>query len=323
MQVKICKRAFYGYRFADEGRNGENEIYRVVNHSGAGEMFCYDVCEGIQLTYNSLEMDTCFQKILPASGFMLINHCLEGCYEYELQDGTVSFMGEGDLCINDLGGQSFVNSHLPTRKYRGLAIILDLQVAQASLDRLFPQANIDLFRLRDYLCVDGKPLRIRARSEIDHIFSELYCVDEHIRVPYYIIKVIELFLFLSIVEREKLKSLPSFSYSVASSTRAVYTYLIENPLKRVTIGELASLFHIADSSLKRCFKALTGQSIGTFMKRQRIQRAADILLEHHDINVTGIAEIAGYENVSKFSAAFKSVFHQLPLVYRNQNQKGN
>lgn len=318
MAAEISKRAFLGYPFAGEERNGENEIYRLDNSSGTGKISCYDVCDGIQLTHNHLEMESCFRKIPPAPDLMLINHCLEGCYEYELQDGTVSFMGEGDLCISDLGGQAFVNSHLPTNKYIGISIMLDLHTAQASLDGLFPQANIDLFALRDYLCVDGKSLLIRARSEVDHIFSELYYVDERIRTPYHIIKIIELFLFLGLVEREKFELLPSFSNSVVSATKSVYAYLIENPTKRVTIGELSALYTVADSSLKRCFKALTGQSIGMFMKDRRIQAAADILLNQKDMSVAEVAELAGYENTSKFSAAFKTVFKQTPLTYRNR-----
>jgi len=320
MATEIYKRAFLGFRFTGEGHNGENEIYRLTNNGGTGKVSCYDVCEGIQLTYNHLEIESCFQKTSPTPDLMLINHCLEGCYEYELQDGTVSFMGEGDLCIGDLGGQAFVNSHLPTNKYIGISILLDLHTAQVSLDTLFPQANIDLFVLRDYLCAEGKPLLIRARSEVDHIFNELYDVDNRIRRPYYIIKVIELFLFLGLVEREKLENLPSFSGAVVSSTKSVYAYLIENPIKRITIGELSSRFNIADSSLKRCFKALTGQSIGTFMKEQRIQAAAHILLNQNDMSIAEAAELAGYENASKFSAAFKSVFRQTPLAYRNRNK---
>lgn len=319
MAAEIYKRAFLGFRFTGNGDNGENEICRLTNNSGTGKIVCYDVCEGIQLTYNHLETDSCFQKAQPTPGLMLINHCLKGCYEYELEDGTVSFMGEGDLWVGDLGGQMFVNSHLPVNKYMGISILLDLRTAQTSLDTLFPQADIDLFALRDYLCAEGKPLLIRARSAADHMFSEWYHVDSRIRKPYSIIKVIELFLFLSLVEREKTEKLPSFSGSVVSATKSVYAYLIENPIKRITIGELSSRFNIADSSLKRCFKALTGQSIGIFMKEQRIRAAADILLHQNGISIAEVAELAGYENASKFSAAFKSVFRQTPLVYRNQN----
>lgn len=319
MATEICKRAFLGYHFSGEERNGKDEIYRLTNNSGKGKISCYDVCEGIQLTYNQLEMGSCFQKISPEPDLMLINHCLEGCYECEFQDGTVSFMGEGDLCVSDLGGQAFANSRLPTNKYIGISILLDLHTAQTSLDALFPQANIDLFALCDYLCAEGKSLMIRARSEVDHIFSELYYVDERIRMPYYTIKIIELFLFLGLVEREKFENLPAFSGSVVSATKSVYAYLIENPIKRVTIGELSSRFNVADSSLKRCFKTVAGQSIGTFMKEQRIQAAANILLNQKNMSVAEVAEFAGYESASKFSAAFKSVYKQTPLVYRSRN----
>ena len=321
MATEICKQAFLGYHFFGEERkrNGEGEIYRLTNNSSKGKISCYDVSEGIQLTYNRLEMGSCFQKISPEPDLLLINHCLEGCYECEFQDGTVSFMGEGDLCISDLGGQAFANSRLPTYKYIGISILLDLHTAQSSLDALFPQANINLFSLRDYLCADGKSLMIRARSEVDHIFSELYHVDERIRVPYYTIKIIELFLFLGLVERKKFENLPSFSRSVVSATKSVYAYLIENPIKRVTIGELSFRFNVADSSLKRCFKAIAGKSIGTFMKEQRIQAAANILLNKKDMSIAEVAELVGYENAGKFSAAFKSVYKQTPLVFRGRN----
>lgn len=319
MATEICKRAFLGYHFSEEECKGEDKIYRLTNNSGKGKISCCDVCEGIQLTYNHLEMGSCFQKIAPEPDLMLINHCLEGCYECEFQDGTVCFMGEGDLCISDLGGQAFANSRLPTNKYMGISILLDLHTAQLSLDALFPQAEIDLFALRDYLCAEGKSLMIRARSEVNHIFSELYYVDERIRMPYYTIKIIELFLFLSLVEREKFENLPLFSKSVVSATKSVYAYLIENPIKRVTIGELSFRFNVADSSLKRCFKAVAGKSIGTFMKEQRIQAAAGILLNQKEMSIAEVAEFAGYKSASKFSAAFKSVFKQTPLVYRDRN----
>lgn len=319
MATEIRKRAFLGNHFSGEERNEENKIYGLSDSSGTGTIARYDVCEGIQLTYNRLEMESCFRKVPPEPDLILINHCMAGCYEYELQDGTASFMGEGDLCISDLGGQAFINSHLPTKKYTGISILLDLHTAQASLKVLFPQANIDLFALRDYLCPEGKSLLIRGRSEVDHIFSELYDVDERIRMPYYIIKVIELLLFLGLVEREKFENLPSFSEAVVSATKSIYAYLIENPTRRITIGELSSSFNVADSSLKRCFKALTGQSIGTFMKEQRIQAAADILLTQNNMSIAEVAELAGYENASKFSAAFKSVFKQTPLAYRSRN----
>ena len=72
------------------------------NKSGEGTMRRFDVAPGIQITYNDLKMDSCFRPIRFEKDFLQINHCLEGCYECELEGGSVSFLGEGDLCVDYL-----------------------------------------------------------------------------------------------------------------------------------------------------------------------------------------------------------------------------
>lgn len=61
------------------------------NESGEGTMRRFEVAPGIQITYNDLKMDSCFRPIRFEKDFLQINHCLEGCYECELEGGSVSF----------------------------------------------------------------------------------------------------------------------------------------------------------------------------------------------------------------------------------------
>ena len=72
------------------------------DESGEGFMQRFEVAPGIQITYNDLKMDSCFRPIRFEKDFLQINHCLEGCYECELAGGAVSFLGEGDLCVDYL-----------------------------------------------------------------------------------------------------------------------------------------------------------------------------------------------------------------------------
>lgn len=51
-------------------------------------MRCYTVLHGITLSFNSLCMETCYQQVAPVSGFLSINYCKKGCYEFELGDST-------------------------------------------------------------------------------------------------------------------------------------------------------------------------------------------------------------------------------------------
>lgn len=78
------------------------------------------------------------------------------------------------------------------------------------------------------------------------------------------------------------------------------------------------MFGLAESSLKRCFKSIAGASIGTFIKTKRMEAAAELLVSEPALSIGEIGSVAGYENQSKFSAAFKSVMGVTPQAYRHK-----
>ena len=108
MEVKPSQ--LYDIYFSDNKQKNKNLILQQSTDTGTGEMTCYDVAPGIQITYNHLNMDSCYQPLIPQADFLQIDHCLEGCYECELAGGSVSFLGEGDLSVSNLckGQQLFV-----------------------------------------------------------------------------------------------------------------------------------------------------------------------------------------------------------------------
>lgn len=321
MQDMISNRsAFYNlYRIEEMTETAQATLYEG-NETGEGTMRCFEIAPGIQITYNDLNMDSCFQPIRFEKNFLQINHCLEGCYECELESGTVSFLGEGDLCVDYLSKdkQVFLGSRIPLKKYRGITVLLEMETAQCTLDQGFQQAHINLEQIRNRLCSDGRSLIIKSKHEIDHIFSELYSVDERIQVPYFWIKVIELLLFLSLLDDSAVQRPQQFSADISKRTQEVYQYVIENPFTKDTIQDLAYMFGMAESSLKRCFKSISGVSIGAFMKRKRIEAAAEMLISESTLSIGEVGNIAGYENQSKFSAAFKSVMGVTPQTYRHK-----
>ena len=259
MQDMISNRsAFYNlYKIEEMTETAQATLYEG-NETGEGTMRCFEIAPGIQITYNDLNMDSCFQPIRFEKNFLQINHCLEGCYECELESGTVSFLGEGDLCVDYLSKdkQVFLGSRIPLKKYRGITVLLEMETAQCTLDQGFQQAHINLEQIRNRLCSDGRSLIIKSKHEIDHIFSELYSVDERIQVPYFWIKVIELLLFLSLLDDSAVQRPQQFSADISKRTQEVYQYVIENPFTKDTIQDLAYMFGMAESSLKRCFKSI-------------------------------------------------------------------
>ncbi|MDR3895655.1 MAG: helix-turn-helix transcriptional regulator [Oscillospiraceae bacterium] len=85
--------------------------------------------------------------------------------------------------------------------------------------------------------------------------------------------------------------------------------------RRVTIEELAHRYLINPTTLKTVFKEVYGSSLAAHMKEHRMERAAALLRET-DLSVAEIAGQVGYESQSKFTAAFKEQFGQLPKEYR-------
>ncbi|MBQ9117968.1 MAG: helix-turn-helix transcriptional regulator [Clostridia bacterium] len=117
------------------------------------------------------------------------------------------------------------------------------------------------------------------------------------------------------------KGLHTESYdSAVQIINAVHKFLVSNLKKRYTIEDLSVKYHINQTTLKTTFKTVFGQSIGGYMKEYRIKQAKDLLC-HSDSTIAEIACAVGYENQSKFTAAFRDITGILPRDYRKAHMK--
>ena len=97
--------------------------------------------------------------------------------------------------------------------------------------------------------------------------------------------------------------------------REIHDHLTEHMEQRVTIEELSHRYLINPTTLKTVFKEVYGNSLAAHMKEHRMEKAASLLRET-ELSVAEIAGQVGYESQSKFTAAFKEQFGQLPTAYR-------
>ena len=308
-------RAFY---YTDDTPRQFYTLRRYEDESGAGEMHCYNIAPGIQLSFNELNLSSCFQPLNVQKYFLELNYCLGGGHEVEMVGGGITFLGEKDLSISGLyhDRQIIVNSRIPFNKYKGITILLELETAQTTLNDEFSRWRIDLQKIRTTLCPEGRVLLIKSKQKIDHIFTEILSVENQIRLPYYWLKILEILLLLSKLDNSYVEPPQQFTEKVSRRTQQVYQYIIENPFTQKNISEIAEIYGVSESSMKRCFKSISGASLGTFMKRKRMEAAAELLRSEPALSVGEIASLAGYENQGKFSGAFKSVYEMTPIAYR-------
>ena len=79
--------------------------------------------------------------------------------------------------------------------------------------------------------------------------------------------------------------------------------------------------NITLTTMKKCFKAVYGTPIHSYVKDYRIHAAAD-LLRQTGLSIAEISEKVGYSNQSKFTESFKQRMGGTPLAYRNLNPEG-
>lgn len=96
-------------------------------------------------------------------------------------------------------------------------------------------------------------------------------------------------------------------------------YILEHMDKKITIKEIAEQMHVSQTQLKNSFRNYYGNSVYKYVRSRKMQRAAALLIDGK-LSVMEIAGMLGYENCSKFSAAFRNEYGLSPSNYRRQNR---
>lgn len=91
--------------------------------------------------------------------------------------------------------------------------------------------------------------------------------------------------------------------------------LLENYVQPPTIAQLSRSVAINQTKLKAAFKAVFGQTVFEFVRKCKMDRAVELLLNTDD-SIAEIAYAVGYEYPSNFTHAFKRDFGYLPNQLR-------
>ncbi|WP_110954962.1 helix-turn-helix domain-containing protein [Anaerosinus massiliensis] len=294
-------------------------IYAMDSSKTIGTITSYNVFPGIQLTYNDFHTDRCPNHHFSSKNMIEINHCREGRFECEFVNGMYTYLGAGDLAVNTLENNCVTEATFPLSHYHGVSILIDLETADKMVSTVLTDISIDLYHLQNKLCANNTCFIIRAKDSIEHIFSELYTIPDEVKYGYFKLKILELLLFLSIIDTsEQFEKRPYFPKNQVNKVKQIKHFLTQNLEEHFTLEELSNRFTISPTAMKACFKAVYGMPIYTYLRTYRMQTAASMLLRSQD-SITIIAGNVGYENPSKFSSAFKSVMHASPSAYRQSN----
>ena len=83
-----------------------------------------------------------------------------------------------------------------------------------------------------------------------------------------------------------------------------------------SVDQLVSEIGIARTKLFTKLKAITGQTPGDLIMTVRLKRAAYLLKNNPELNITEISDQVGFNIPKYFSRCFKERYHVTPQAYR-------
>lgn len=311
------KPTFKGYTFEEIKEESNSSVMLIRNETGEGTMRSSESFDGISLTYNQLEMKNCYQQSQTMKGYISLNFCRKGCFEVTLKSDDKYFIREGDLVINDLSRSIVTNSGCPTGYYEGFTIVIEFEKARKWIETNSAWADCSWLFSEAFLNGRESVRVIPHNQDIWHLadgfYSKITLENKSMRIA----KILELFNLLSGMTNEATE-IEHYSSAVSEATQKIYRYLSEHLHEKITTDLLCRKFGVSKTSLNKCFKSIYGQTPAGCLKSMRMNYAAQLILSEKGKSISEIASVFGYDNASKFSAAFRSVMGICPLEYRRQ-----
>lgn len=95
----------------------------------------------------------------------------------------------------------------------------------------------------------------------------------------------------------------------------IYTYLMQHYESAISLEAIAAEAHMTEQAFCRYFKKHTGQTFITFLNRLRINEACKKLTAGKFEGIATVAYTCGFNSLTNFNRAFKSVMGMSPRVY--------
>ncbi|MDO4354923.1 MAG: AraC family transcriptional regulator [Clostridia bacterium] len=311
------EREAFGARARVLSDSGDVTVYRIECDEGHAQIEDYRLFPGIYLQFNEIFSETLPECALDSSGLLEMNYCAEGVYECEFASGGSASLREGGFSASCPNLRKSA-SRFPLKRYRGISILLDGERAQRHMDARYPELALRLSDLQQRLCPARRCLSVRASERMRTIFRQLYEVPSCAAEAYYRVKVLELLVLLSALPPCE-GACPEYLFAAKKAQmQHIKAHLQRSLGEEITLPQLARMHGVCLSVLKRDFARMYGVSPGAYRRRCRMQAAARLLAETGE-RVTDVAAQVGYQNVSKFAAAFREELGMSPGEYRRSH----
>ncbi len=101
--------------------------------------------------------------------------------------------------------------------------------------------------------------------------------------------------------------------------KKLLSFIDANFKEDINIPKVEEICHYSYRNINRIFEALHNETIGKYVKRLRLEKAAQFL-KYSEMEVSDIAYEVGFEDRAAFSKAFKNKYNSSPSAFRKSNE---
>ena len=287
----------------------------LLDGEDSNSLVRFEVLPGITVLFYTFHSDRCETSFRYTERILTIDYCREGRVEWQRKTSAFSYLGEQHLQISTQSDCSGTFG-FPTRHFHGVTVCMQPETAEASLQSAQEWFPVNPQQIYRKFAAYGEDLVLRGHETLVPIMNQMSCLGTEASFALLRLKTLELLMAL-----QELKSFPQnttrqyYPRSVVEKIHSVRELLCSDLTAHYTLPELAARFELSETMLKRCFRSVYGNSVHAFLKNYRLEAGA-AALQQTGRSISEIAMDVGYENPSKFTAAFRAQFGMTPSQFR-------
>ncbi|WP_019910501.1 helix-turn-helix domain-containing protein [Paenibacillus sp. HW567] len=296
-------------------KNGISQ-YRLNKEYAEGTIIRCELEQGVEMVFFDYEMKErqCFGGF-EQGGLIEIFYCLSGDISMEYE-GTKAWLKMNMIGIYDFNScpQKVI---FEKGTVKGISLLLNTDSAESAVRKHFVDNHLDISQMRERIS-ERQPLFLAFdHQNLRSVFLDIADNPFGYERDYLLLKALELVL----VSIQSLKKGPQQRSDSKKSMRQrnlfekAVSYMELHMSAPLTIQDIANAIGCSERQLNECLHEYTSMTAYAYLKTLRLQRAKD-LLEQTEMPVIDIAGLAGWQNPSKFSAAFKQRYGLAPKEHR-------
>lgn len=252
--------------------------------------------------------------------YVELDYVVEGSCTLHFEEESKKTLKAGELCIV----APYSNHDIEiTDESTVYCIMLRRSTFETSFFSLLLRNDVLSLFFRMTLQEESKPNYIIFRTDnlrwmqtlVQNAMLECHKTDEYSNVC--CISFIN--IMLACLLRSSSESPQLYSYYGGREFSSVLNYIRQH-YRTLTLTDLAEHFHYSKPHLCTLIKQNTGVSFTDLVRRIRMTRATEYLL-NSGRSVSEIAEEVGYHSADHFSRVFRTTYGMSPQEYRKQNEE--